>query len=69
MELIKSVDNIPVVGGKYKTDITLPEGRDGNDIFFVRWQRDDPRSYCNSLNTDRRGVLTIIKGLLNQALI
>ena len=41
LELIKSVDNIPVVGGKYKTDITLPEGRDGNAIFFVRWQRDD----------------------------
>ncbi|MCP3664909.1 MAG: chitin-binding protein, partial [Gammaproteobacteria bacterium] len=42
LELIQSNGNVPVNGGKYRIDVTIPSGRSGDAILFVRWQRDDP---------------------------
>ncbi|MEM1153068.1 MAG: lytic polysaccharide monooxygenase, partial [Pseudomonadota bacterium] len=42
LELIDTAGNVPVVNGKYRMDITIPSGRSGDAILFVRWQRVDP---------------------------
>jgi predicted carbohydrate-binding protein with CBM5 and CBM33 domain/chitodextrinase len=42
LELIQEMGNVPVVGGKYRIDVTIPTDRVGNAILFVRWQRADP---------------------------
>ncbi|WP_318654052.1 lytic polysaccharide monooxygenase [Endozoicomonas euniceicola] len=41
LELIQEVGNVPVVAGKYRMDVTIPESRSGNAILYTRWQRDD----------------------------
>ena len=43
LELIASYENVAIDGQrKYNMPFTLPEGRTGAAILFVRWQRDDP---------------------------
>jgi predicted carbohydrate-binding protein with CBM5 and CBM33 domain len=41
LNLIADYGNIPVENGKYKMQVTLPEGQSGDAILLVRWQRDD----------------------------
>ncbi|MEM8489876.1 MAG: lytic polysaccharide monooxygenase [Pseudomonadota bacterium] len=41
LELIQSYDDIPVVDGKYRMDVTIPANRSGDAVLFVRWQRVD----------------------------
>ena len=41
LELINSHGNLPVVNGYYEIDATIPEGRNGTGILYVRWQRVD----------------------------
>ncbi|MCY4044031.1 MAG: lytic polysaccharide monooxygenase [Cellvibrionales bacterium] len=42
LELIQTYGNISVTNGYYEMQITLPEGREGDAILFVHWQREDP---------------------------
>ncbi|MEM9255245.1 MAG: lytic polysaccharide monooxygenase [Pseudomonadota bacterium] len=42
LELIHTQGDVPVVGGKYRINVTIPSGRSGDAILFVRWQREDP---------------------------
>jgi predicted carbohydrate-binding protein with CBM5 and CBM33 domain len=42
LELFQEEGNVPVVGGKYRMDVTIPADRVGNATLFVRWQRADP---------------------------
>jgi len=42
LELLQEEGNIPVEGGKYRTNVTIPTDRVGDAILFVRWQRVDP---------------------------
>lgn len=41
LDLIQTAGNIPVEGGKYRMDVTIPSDRSGDAILFVRWQRND----------------------------
>ncbi len=41
LELIQEVGNVPVSGGKYRINVTIPSDRSGDAILYVRWQRDD----------------------------
>ncbi len=42
LELIAEHDEKPVVNGFYVMDYTIPEGREGNAVLYMRWQRLDP---------------------------
>ena len=41
LELIQTEGNVPVEGGKYRMNVTIPSDRSGDAILYVRWQRDD----------------------------
>ncbi|UXI03123.1 lytic polysaccharide monooxygenase [Photobacterium sp. TY1-4] len=41
LELIHEAGNVPVNGGKYRMNVTIPADRVGNATLFVRWQRVD----------------------------
>ncbi|MEF1251299.1 lytic polysaccharide monooxygenase, partial [Vibrio owensii] len=41
LDLIQTEGNVPVSGGKYRMNVTIPSDRSGDAILFVRWQRDD----------------------------
>ena len=41
LELIQEEGNVPVNGGKYRINVTIPSDRSGDAILFVRWQRND----------------------------
>ncbi len=42
LDLIQSYGNIPVTeNGKYLMNVTIPSGRPGDAVLFVRWQRVD----------------------------
>jgi len=41
LELIQEYGNVPVNGGKYRMNVTIPQDRLGDAILYVRWQRND----------------------------
>ncbi|WKY59408.1 lytic polysaccharide monooxygenase [Vibrio sp. SNU_ST1] len=41
LDLIQKEGNVPVSGGKYRINVTIPSDRSGDAILYVRWQRDD----------------------------
>ncbi len=41
LDLIQTEGNVPVEGGKYLMNVTIPSDRSGDAILFVRWQRND----------------------------
>jgi len=41
LDLIQEEGNVPVNGGKYRINVTIPSDRSGDAILFVRWQRND----------------------------
>ncbi|WP_455291456.1 lytic polysaccharide monooxygenase [Vibrio parahaemolyticus] len=41
LDLIQTEGNVPVEGGKYRMNVTIPSDRSGDAILFVRWQRND----------------------------
>ena len=41
LDLIADYGDLPVISGNYEMDVTLPEGRTGDAVLYVRWQRDD----------------------------
>lgn len=41
LDLIQTEGNVPVEGGKYRMNVSIPSDRSGDAILFVRWQRND----------------------------